>query len=78
MECNTFITDKTKEFEELVKDIRALDIEKVKQLINDIEIKNNNYQWSVDMMNNQLEKLEELMNNLKTIVINERKGEPNE
>ena len=78
MECNTFITDKTKEFEKLVKDIRALDIEKVKQLINEIEIKNNNYQWSVDMMNNQLEKLEELMNNLKTIVINERKEESNE
>ena len=78
MECNTFITDKTKEFEKLVKDIRALDTEKVKQLINEIEIKNNNYQWSVDMMNNQLEKLEDLMNNLKTIVINERKEESNE
>ena len=78
LECNTFITDKTKEFEKLVKDIRALDIEKVKQLINEIEIKNNNYQWSVDIMNNQLEKLEDLMNNLKTIVINERKEESNE
>ena len=78
LECNTFITDKAKEFEEIVKDIRALEIEKVKQLISEIEIKNNNYQWSVDMMNNQLEKLEELMNNLKTIVINERKGESNE
>ena len=55
-----------------------MDIEKVKQLINEIEIKNNNYQWSVDMMNNQLEKLEDLMNNLKTIVINERKEESNE
>lgn len=77
-ECNIFITDRAKEFEELVKDIRALDIEKVKQLINEIEIKNNNYQWSVDMMNNQLEKLEELMNNLKIIVTNERKEESNE
>lgn len=78
LECNTFITDRAKEFEELTKDIRALDIEKVKLLINDIEINKNNYQWSVDMMNNQLEKLEELMNNLKIIMTNERKEESNE
>ena len=78
LECNTFIADRAKEFEELTKDIRGLDIEKVKQLINDIETNKNNYQWSVDMMNNQLEKLEELMNNLKIIMTNERKEESNE
>ena len=75
---NTFIADKTKEFEALTEDIKALDIEKTKQLLNDIEIKNNKYQWSVDMMNNQLKKLEELMNNLEIIVTNERKEESNE
>ena len=78
MECNTFIADKTKEFEALTEDIKALDIEKTKQLLNDIEIKNNKYQWSVDMINNQRQELEELINNLKIIVTNERKEESNE
>ena len=78
LECNTFIADKTKEFEALTEDIKALDIEKTKQLLNDIEIKNNKYQWSVDMMNNQRQELEELINNLKIIVTNERKEESNE
>ena len=74
LECNTFITDKTKEFEALTKDIKAFDIEKAKLLLDDIEIKNKNYQWSVDMMNNQRQELEELINNLK-IIDNERKEE---
>ena len=78
LECNTFIADKTKEFEALTEDIKALDIEKTKQLLDDIEIKNKNYQWSVDMMNNQRQELEELINNLKIIVTNERKEESNE
>ena len=78
LECNTFITDKTKEFEALTKNIKAFDIEKAKQLLDDIEIKNINYQWSVDMMNNQRQELEELINNLKIIVTNERKEESNE
>ena len=78
LECNTFIVDKTKEFEALIKDIKDLDIEKTKQLLDDIEIKNKNYQWSVDVMNNQLQELEELINNLKIIVTNERKEESNE
>lgn len=78
LECNTFITDKTKEFEALTKNIKAFDIEKAKQLLDDIEIKNKNYQWSVDMMNNQRQELEELINNLKIIVTNERKEESNE
>lgn len=78
LECNTFIADKTKEFEVLTEDIKALDIEKTKQLLDDIEIKNKNYQWSVDMMNNQRQELEELINNLKIIVTNERKEESNE
>lgn len=78
LECNAFIADKTKEFEALTEDIKALDIEKTKQLLNDIEIKNNKYQWSVDMMNNQRQELEELINNLKIIVTNERKEESNE
>jgi len=78
LECNTFIADKTKEFEALTEDIKALDIEKTKQLLNDIEIKNNKYQWSVDMINNQRQELEELINNLKIIVTNERKEESNE
>ena len=43
LECNTFIADKTKEFEALTEDIKALDIEKTKQLLDDIEIKNKNY-----------------------------------
>lgn len=77
LECNTFITDKTKEFEALTKDIKAFDIEKAKLLLDDIEIKNKNYQWSVDMMNNQRQELEELINNLK-IIDNERKEESNE
>ena len=70
-------TDKTKEFEALTKDIKAFDIEKAKLLLDDIEIKNKNYQWSVDMMNNQRQELEELINNLK-IIDNERKEESNE
>ena len=78
LECNTFIADKTKEFEVLTEDIKALDIEKTKQLLDDIKIKNNNYQWSVDIMNNQRQELEELINNLKIIVTNERKEESNE
>ena len=53
-------------------------IEKTKQLLNDIEIKNNKYQWSVDMINNLRQELEELINNLKIIVTNERKEESNE
>lgn len=77
LECNTFITDKTKEFEALTNNIKAFDIEKAKQLLDDIEIKNKNYQWSVDMMNNQRQELEELINNLK-IIDNERKEESNE
>lgn len=77
LECNTFITDKTKEFEALTNNIKAFDIEKVKQLLDDIEIKNRNYQWSVDMMNNQRQELEELINSLK-IIDNERKEESNE
>jgi len=77
LECNTFLADKTKEFETLIKDIKDLDIEKTKQLLDDIKIKNNNYQWSVDMMNNQRQELEELINNLK-IIANERKEESNE
>ncbi|MBR2016532.1 MAG: hypothetical protein IKA00_04415 [Prevotella sp.] len=77
LECNTFLADKTKEFETLIKDIKDLDIEKTKQLLYDIEIKNKNYQWSVDMMNNQRQELEELINNLK-IIDNERKEESNE
>ena len=77
LECNTFITDKTKEFEALTKDIKAFDIEKAKLLLDDIEINNKNYQWSVDMMNNQRQELEELINNLK-IIANERKEESNE
>lgn len=77
LECNTFITDKTKEFEALTNNIKAFDIEKAKQLLDDIEIKNKNYQWSVDMMNNQRQELEELINNLK-IIYNERKEESNE
>ncbi len=77
LECNTFIADKTKEFEALTNNIKAFDIEKAKQLLDDIEIKNKNYQWSVDMMNNQRQELEELINNLK-IIANERKEESNE
>ena len=78
LEYNTFLADKTKEFETLIKDIKDLDIEKTKQLLDDIKIKNNNYQWSVDIMNNQRQELEELINNLKIIVTNERKEESNE
>ena len=78
LECDTFITDRLKEFEALTKDIKDLDIEEAKLLINEIKINNNNYQWSVDMMNNHLKKLEELMNNLEVIMTNKRKEDSNE
>mgnify|MGYP003424360124 CR=1 FL=1 len=78
LECDTFITDRLKEFEALTKDIKDLDIEEAKLLINEIKINNNNYQWSVDMMNNHLKKLEELMNNLEIIMTNKRKEDSNE
>ena len=78
LECDTFITDRLKEFEALTKDIKDLDIEEAKLLINEIKINNNNYLWSVDMMNNHLKKLEELMNNLEIIMTNKRKEDSNE
>ena len=78
-DSNTFIGDKTKEFEELVKTIKDTQtqsenkLKRIDALLKGAENKHKQYNWSIETMGNQMKQLEKLTNRLKEILENNGK-----
>lgn len=78
-ESNTFIGDKTKEFEELVKIIQDTQtqsenkLKRINELLKGAENKHEQYNWSIETMGNQMNQLGKLTNRLKEILENNGK-----
>lgn len=78
-DSNTFIGDKTKEFEELVKTIKDTQtqsenkLKRIDELLKGAENKHKQYNWSIETMGNQMKQLEKLTNRLKEILENNGK-----
>lgn len=72
--ANTFITDKTTEFNKLAEGIYNTQeqsnerLERINKLLEDVENKNKQYNWSIETMANQMNQLKELTNMLKDIL----------
>lgn len=81
---DTFIANKTKEFKEIVKGIHSAqtqsnkNLERINELLEDIENKNKKYNWSIETMENQMKQLEVLTSMLKVILENNGKEESHE
>ena len=77
--CDTFIADKTKEFETLKANINSVQtqsgdsLSEINKLLKDAENKNKQYNWSIETMENQMKQLEKLTNRLKEILENNGK-----
>ena len=73
-DSNTFIGDKTKEFEELVKTIKDAQtqsenkLKRIDELLKDAKNKHEQYNWSIETMGNQMKQLEKLTNMLKEVL----------
>ena len=76
---NSFIENKTKEFGTLTKDINDVHIksneslDKIINLLEEVEVKNKQYNLSIDNMTDKIKQFEELINMLKNIVENSGK-----
>ena len=76
---NSFIENKTKEFGTLTKDINDVHIksneslDKIINLLEEVEVKNKQYNLSIDNMTDKIKEFEELINILKNIVENSGK-----
>ena len=72
---DSFISNKTEEFDTLIQDIVKMhdestkNIERISNLLKEVETKNTQYQWSVETMSTQMKQLEaltEMLNNILT------------
>lgn len=76
---NSFIENKTKEFGTLTKDINDVHIksneslDRIINLLEEVEVKNKQYNLLIDNMTDKIEQFEELINMLKNIVENSGK-----
>lgn len=76
---NSFIENKTKEFGTLTKDINDVHIksneslDRIINLLEEVEVKNKQYNLSIDNMTDKIKQFEELINMLKNIVENSGK-----
>lgn len=79
-----FIADKTKDVNELIERINKTQTNSeayfnhAKELVQSLEAKNEKYDWSVETMENQLERLDNLLNKLKDFMENNGKEESDE
>lgn len=83
-ESTTLITNKTTEFNELTESIHSIQkqsnerLERINKLLEDVENKNKQYNWSIETMSDQMKQLEELTDMLKEIIKKEGKEASNE
>lgn len=83
-DSDSFIANKTEEFKTLTNDIVKMHSEssnklnRITELLKDVETKNNQYQWSIEAMGGQMKQLESLTNMLKDILANNGKEASNE
>ncbi len=83
-ESTTLITNKTTEFNELTESIHSIQkqsnerLERINKLLEDVENKNKQYNWSIETMSDQMKQLEELTDMLKEIIKKEGKEDSNE
>lgn len=79
-DSNTFLENKSKELQTLVEtETKARDeMVKITQLLEEVEAKNSQYQWSIETMNDQMKQFEVLSNRIKDIIENNEKEGSNE
>lgn len=83
-EGDTFIADKTKEFETLKKSIYDVQtqsksrINEIDKLLEDVKVKDGQYKWSIEAMKKQMEQLNKLTDLLNNIIKNNGEEATNE
>lgn len=76
---DSFISNKTEEFNTLIQDIvkkhdeSTKNIERISNLLKEVETKNSQYQWSVETMSTQMKQLEALTDALNNILTEKRR-----
>lgn len=77
---DSFISNKTEEFNTLIQDIVKMHdestkyIERISDLLKEVETKNSQYQWSVEAMSTQMKQLEALTDALNNFLTEKKEG----
>lgn len=83
-DSDSFIANKSEELKALTQNIgtihaeSAKSLERISNLLQDVETKNKQYQWSIETMSSQMKQLEALTNMLKEILTEKGKEASNE
>ena len=81
---NTFVGERSSELEDLERKLTATqldsneNLDSIKALLEEVKTKNEQYQWSVDLMQKQTQQLEELINKLNEVMKSSGKEVQNE
>ena len=81
---DSFIANKSEELKTLTQNIGAMhaestkSLERISELLTEVETKNNQYQWSIETMSSQMKQLETLTNMIKEILTEKVKEVSNE
>lgn len=80
-ECESLIIDKTTEFDKLITNINDANshyhesLEKINRLLGEVEIKSQQYDWSINQMKDLMDQLRKLIEQLNTSKNNEKETE---
>ena len=83
-DSDSFIANKSEELKALTQNIdtihaeSAKSLERISILLQSVETKNNQYQWSIETMSSQMKQLDALTNMLKEILTEKGKEASNE